>query len=151
MRASQCRKLLYECRYNENLVEFPNQYNLSAKRVTWTAQLSHVLGFLNIAIRSVVGIYANMVDTSLVNLSVEPAVCGFRDTCSAWLLYAFFQTSFISQWSQLSPVKRRGYSVELFGLSVRLSVCPSVPKSLYAHLRLAATFQQIDTYTIWAN
>ena len=49
---------------------------------------------------------------------------------------------------QIIPREAEGYSVELFGLSVRLSVCPSVPKSLYAHLLLAATFQQIDTYTI---
>ena len=51
------------------------------------------------------------------------------------------------------PREAEGYSVEFFGLSVRLSVrlsvCLSVcPKNLYAHLLLAATVQQIDTYTI---
>ena len=51
------------------------------------------------------------------------------------------------------PREAAGYSFGLFGLSVRLSVCPSVrpsvcPKNLYAHLLLAATVQQIDTYTV---
>ena len=69
--------------------------------------------------------------------------------------YIFVENSF-RQWVvayirvygslMLSPVKRRDI---VLNFSVCPSVCPSVPKSLYAHLLLAATFQQIDTYTIW--
>ena len=72
-------KLLYKCRYNEGLVEFPTQYILPVKRAT-------VLGFLYIAIPRVVDVYAkhgrHLSIWALSRLSASSGTRVQRDFCA---------------------------------------------------------------------
>ena len=124
----QCRNftLLYKCRYNEGLVEFPTQYNLPVKRAT-------VPGSPHTANPRVIGVYAkygrHLSIWALSRLSAGSGTRGQRDFCAR----SFKPVSYLNEVNLTHTTSESAVRINLDFATPIAGLCRLVCK--YLHFR----------------